>query len=75
MVAQLEHVRVILSQDGDRVTLLPDDQPRLLLVCVAKVDSIKLKTGAIFRRGNKSVSGGRHRLWWAHYLKELVPVL
>lgn len=47
VVAQLKHVRIILSQDGDGVTLLPDDQSRLLLICIAKVDSIKLKTGAI----------------------------
>lgn len=47
MVAQLKHVRIILSQDGDGVALLPDDQSRLLLICIAKVDSIKLKTGAI----------------------------
>lgn len=46
MVAQLKHVRIILSQNSDRVTLLPDNQPCLLLICVAKVDAIKLKTGA-----------------------------
>lgn len=43
MVAQLKHVRIILSQNGDCVALLPDHQPRLLLVGVAKVDSIKLE--------------------------------
>lgn len=59
MVAQLEHVRVVLSQNGDRVALLPDDQPRLLLVGIAKVDSIKLQPGAVFRRSSKPVSGGR----------------
>lgn len=60
MVAQLKHVRIILSQNGDRVTLLPNDQPCLLLICIAKVDSIKLKRGAIFRHRNKSVPGGRY---------------
>lgn len=44
MVAQLRHVRIILSQNGDCVTLLPDHQPCLLLVGIAKVDSIKLET-------------------------------
>lgn len=44
MVAQLKHVRIILSQNGDSVTLLSDHQPRLLLVGVAQVDSVKLKT-------------------------------
>lgn len=44
MVSQLEHVRVVLCQDGDGVALLPDHQPRLLLVGVAQVDSIELKT-------------------------------
>lgn len=44
MVSQLEHVRVVLRQDGDGVALLPDHQPRLLLVGVAQVDSVKLKT-------------------------------
>lgn len=48
VVAQLKHVRIILSEDGDCVALLPDDQPCLLLICIAKVDSIKLKTEAIF---------------------------
>lgn len=43
MVAQLKHVRIILSQNGDCVTLLPDHQTCLLLVGVAKVDSIKLE--------------------------------
>lgn len=60
MVAQLKHVRIILSQNGDRVTLLPNDQPCLLFICIAKVDSIKLKTGAIFRHRYKSISGGRY---------------
>jgi len=45
VVAQLKHVRIILSQNGDCVTLLPDHQPRLLLVGIAKVDSIKLEMG------------------------------
>lgn len=75
MVAQLKHVRIILSQNGDRVALLPDDQPRLLLICIAKVDSVKLKTGAIFRQANTSLLGGRHCVWWVLYLEELVPVL
>lgn len=44
MVSQLKHVRIILSQNGDRVTLLPDNQTRLLLVGIAKVDSIELET-------------------------------
>lgn len=60
MVPQLKHVRIILSQNGDRVTLLPDDQPCLLLICIAKVDSIKLKTGAVFRHRNKSLLGVGH---------------
>ncbi len=47
MIAQLEHVRIILSQNGDGVTLLPDHQPRLLLVGIAKVDSIELDTALI----------------------------
>lgn len=49
VVAQLEHVRVVLGQNGDGVTLLPDDQPRLLLVGVAKVDSVELKTRSGFQ--------------------------
>lgn len=60
VVTQLEHVRIILSQDGDRVTLLADDQPCLLLVRVAKVDPVKLKTATIFRHSNESVSAGRY---------------
>ena len=44
MVAQLKHVRIVLSQNGDRVALLSDHEPRLLLVGIAKVDSIKLET-------------------------------
>lgn len=47
VVAKLKHVRIVLSQNGDSVTLLADDQPCLLLICIAKVDSVKLKTGAI----------------------------
>lgn len=49
MVSQLEHVRVVLCQDGDSVTLLPDYQPRLLLVGIAQVDSVELKTKESFR--------------------------
>lgn len=74
MVAQLKHVRIILSQDGDGVTLLPDDQPRLLLICIAKVDSIKLKTAMnhclVADMEFKCVCGRG-----GVYLKELVPVL
>lgn len=43
MIPQLEHVWVVLRQDGDGVTLLPDYQPRLLFIGVAQVDSIELK--------------------------------
>lgn len=47
VVAQLKHVRIILSQNGDCVTLLPDHQPCLLFICIAKVDSIKLEKAVI----------------------------
>lgn len=47
MVAQLEHVRVVLSQNGDCVALLPDHQACLLLVRIAEVDAIELETGAV----------------------------
>lgn len=43
MVAQLKHVRIVLSQNGDGVALLPDHQPGLLLVGITKVDSVKLE--------------------------------
>lgn len=47
MIAQLKHVRIILSQNGDCVTLLSDHQPRLLLISVAKVDSIELQKAGV----------------------------
>lgn len=42
MVAQLKHVRVILSQNSDCITLLPNHQPCLLLIGVPEVDPIEL---------------------------------
>ena len=42
-VPQLHHVGVVLGQDGHRVTLLANHQPRLLLVGVAQVDPVELK--------------------------------
>lgn len=54
MVSQLEHVGVVLRQDGDGVALLPDHQPRLLLIGVAQVDSVELqgrRGGAVGVRG------------------------
>lgn len=43
MATQLAHVRVVLGQDGDGITLLPNDQPSLLLRCTAQVDAIELE--------------------------------
>lgn len=42
MVAQLVHVWVVLGHDGDGITLLPDDEPGLLLSGVPQVYSIIL---------------------------------
>lgn len=74
MVAQLKHVRIILGQNGDRVTLLPDDQPCLLLICIAKVDSVKLKQESYLDTEiNRFLVVDIE--WWVLYLKELVPIL
>lgn len=43
MATQLAHVRVVLGQDGDGITLLSNDQPSLLLRCTAQVDAVELK--------------------------------
>lgn len=67
VVSQLEHVRIVLRQDGDRVALLPDDQPRLLLVGVAQVDSVKLKTRESFK------SEACHLCVWGVTLPSCVP--
>lgn len=48
MIPQLEHVRIILSQNGDCVTLLPNHQPSLLLIGIAKVDTVELETKRVF---------------------------
>lgn len=50
MVAQLVHVGVVLSHDGDGVTLLADDETSLLLCSVAQVDAVKLKESVRSRR-------------------------
>lgn len=42
MVAQLIHVWVVLGHNGDGVTLLADDEARLLLRGVSQVDAIIL---------------------------------
>lgn len=42
MVAQLVHVWVVLSHNGDGVTLLADDQTSLLLCSITQVDAIVL---------------------------------
>lgn len=42
MAAELVHVGVVLGQDGDGITLLPDDEPRLLLRGAPQVYAIEL---------------------------------
>ena len=42
MVAKLVHVWVVLGHNGDGVTLLANDETRLLLSSVPQVDSIVL---------------------------------
>lgn len=42
MAAELVHVWVVLGQDGDGVTLLPDDEPGLLLGGAPQVYTIEL---------------------------------
>lgn len=42
MVAQLVHVRVVLSHNGDGVTLLADDETGLLLRGIPQVDAVEL---------------------------------
>lgn len=42
MAAELVHVWVVLGQDGDGVTLLPDDEPGLLLRGAPQIDAIEL---------------------------------
>lgn len=42
MAAELVHVWVILGQDGDSVTLLPNDEPGLLLRGAPQVYAIEL---------------------------------
>ena len=42
MDAQLVHVGVVLGHDGDGVTLLANDQPRLLLRGDPQVDAVEL---------------------------------
>lgn len=42
VAAELVHVRVVLGQDGDGVTLLPDDEPGLLLRGAPQVYAIEL---------------------------------
>ena len=42
MAAELVHVWVVLGQDGDGVTLLPDDEPGLLLRGAPQVYAIEL---------------------------------
>lgn len=42
MAAELVHVWVVLGQDGDGVTLLPDDEPGLLLRGTPQVYAIEL---------------------------------
>lgn len=74
VVAQLKHVRIILSQDGDCVTLLPDHKPRLLLVGIAKVDSIELEETEIHQT-QKTTAKYKVVVQWLLYLKELVSVL
>lgn len=80
MVAQLKHVRIILSQNGDRVKLLPDHQPRLLLVGIAKVDAIELETVVTIRHGKRTAKvqleiqawcgSGRTSRSWSPYSKQ-----
>lgn len=43
VVAQLVHVWVVLCQYGDGVTLLPNDESRLLLRGVPEINAVKLK--------------------------------
>lgn len=43
MIAQLVHVWVVLCQYGDDVTLLPNDESRLLLRGVPEINAVKLK--------------------------------
>lgn len=43
VAAELVHVWVVLGQDGDGVTLLPDDEPGLLLGGAPQVYTIELK--------------------------------
>lgn len=78
MVAQLEHVRVILSQNGDCVALLPDHQACLLLVRVAEVDAIKLEMGAVLleteTKRDRQIFIFEGQLL-PPYLQELIPVL
>ena len=45
MDAQLVHVGVVLGHDGDGITLLANDQPRLLLRGDPQVDAVELVTG------------------------------
>lgn len=42
MAAELVHVWVVLGQDGDSVTLLPNDEPGLLLRGTPQVYAIEL---------------------------------
>lgn len=43
MVSQLVHVGVVLSHDGDGVTLLTNYQPGLLLCGITQVNTIILE--------------------------------
>lgn len=45
MVAQLVHVGVVLSHNGDGVTLLANDEARLLFCSVPQVDAVELIKG------------------------------
>lgn len=42
MAAELVHVWVVLGQDGDSVTLLPNDEPGLLLRGAPQVYAVEL---------------------------------
>ena len=78
MAAELVHVRVVLGQTGDSVTLLPDDEPGLLLCGAPQVDAIELgntKNGLSKERGHgespgtqKGTRGGREG-WLPAHLK------